>query len=105
MKVIKIEKHGCNYIVGFEGGAVRHLCGSEIELQAWLEKKTKKKQKGVEKPIKVRYNKYIIKKRKEVKIMKMVIVKIGGVIVDKDCYSLAKIREIEKAGFTVESVK
>ena len=37
--------------------------------------------------------------------MKMVIVKIGGVVVDKDCYSLAKIREIEKAGFTVESVK
>ena len=37
--------------------------------------------------------------------MKMVVVKIGGVIVDKDCYSLAKIREIEKAGFTVESVK
>ena len=37
--------------------------------------------------------------------MKMVIVKIGGVIVDKDCYSLAKIREIEKAGFTVESIK
>ena len=31
MKVIKIEKHGCNYIVGFEGGAVRHFCGSEIE--------------------------------------------------------------------------
>ena len=37
--------------------------------------------------------------------MKMVIVKIGGVVVDKDCYSLAKIHEIEKAGFTVESVK
>lgn len=37
--------------------------------------------------------------------MKMVIVKIGGIVVDKDCYSLAKIREIEKAGFTVESVK
>lgn len=37
--------------------------------------------------------------------MKMVIVKIGGVVIDKDCYSLAKIREIEKAGFTVESVK
>ena len=37
--------------------------------------------------------------------MKMVIVKIGGVVVDKDCYSLTKIREIEKAGFTVESVK
>lgn len=37
--------------------------------------------------------------------MKMVVVKIGGVVVDKDCYSLAKIREIEKAGFTVESVK
>ena len=37
--------------------------------------------------------------------MKMVVVKIGGVIVDKDCYSLAKIREIEKAGFTVESIK
>lgn len=37
--------------------------------------------------------------------MKMVIIKIGGVVVDKDCYSLAKIREIEKAGFTVESVK
>ena len=37
--------------------------------------------------------------------MKMVIVKIGGVVVDKDCYTLAKIREIEKAGFTVESVK
>ena len=37
--------------------------------------------------------------------MKMVVVKIGGIIVDKDCYSLAKIREIEKAGFTVESVK
>ena len=37
--------------------------------------------------------------------MKMVIVKIGGVVVDKDCYSFAKIREIEKAGFTVESVK
>ena len=36
--------------------------------------------------------------------MKMVIIKIGGVVVDKDCYSLAKIREIEKAGFTVESV-
>ena len=31
--------------------------------------------------------------------------KIGGIVVDKDCYSLAKIREIEKAGFTVESVK
>ena len=42
MKVIKIEKHGCNYIVGFKGGAVRHFCGSEIEFQAWLEKKTKK---------------------------------------------------------------
>ena len=27
------------------------------------------------------------------------------IVVDKDCYSLAKIREIEKAGFTVESVK
>ena len=37
--------------------------------------------------------------------MKMVVVKIGGVVIDKDCYSLAKIREIEKAGFTVESVK
>ena len=37
--------------------------------------------------------------------MKMVIVEIGVVVVDKDCYSLAKIREIEKAGFTVESVK
>ena len=37
--------------------------------------------------------------------MKMVIVKIDGVVVDKDCYSLVKIREIEKAGFTVESVK
>ena len=37
--------------------------------------------------------------------MKMVVVKIGGVVVDKDCYSLAKIREIEKAGFTVESIK
>ena len=37
--------------------------------------------------------------------MKMVIVKIGGVVVDKDCYTLAKIREIEKAGFTVESGK
>jgi hypothetical protein len=37
--------------------------------------------------------------------MKMVVVKLGGVVVDKDCYSLAKIREIEKAGFTVESVK
>lgn len=37
--------------------------------------------------------------------MKMVVVKIGGVVVDKDCYTLAKICEIEKAGFTVESVK
>ena len=37
--------------------------------------------------------------------MKMVVVKIDGVVVDKDCYSLIKIREIEKAGFTVESVK
>ena len=37
--------------------------------------------------------------------MKMVVIKIDGVIVDKDCYSLVKIREIEKAGFTVESVK
>lgn len=37
--------------------------------------------------------------------MKMVVVKIGGVVIDKDCYSLTKIREIEKAGFTVESVK
>ena len=37
--------------------------------------------------------------------MKMVVIKIGGVVVDKDCYTLAKIREIEKAGFTVESVK
>lgn len=37
--------------------------------------------------------------------MKMVVVKIDGVVVDKDCYSLVKIREIEKAGFTVESVK
>ena len=37
--------------------------------------------------------------------MKMVVIKIDGVIVDKDCYSLAKIREIEKAGFTVESIK
>ena len=37
--------------------------------------------------------------------MKMVVVKLGGVVVDKDYYSLAKIREIEKAGFTVESVK
>ena len=37
--------------------------------------------------------------------MKMVVIKIGGVVVDKDCYSLAKIREIEKAGFTVESIK
>ena len=37
--------------------------------------------------------------------MKMVVIKIGGVVIDKDCYSLAKIREIEKAGFTVESVK
>ena len=37
--------------------------------------------------------------------MKMVVIKIGGFVVDKDCYSLAKIREIEKAGFTVESVK
>lgn len=37
--------------------------------------------------------------------MKMVVVKIGGVVVDKDCYTLAKIREIEKAGFIVESVK
>ena len=37
--------------------------------------------------------------------MKMVVVKIDGVVVDKDCYSLAKIREIEKAGFTVESIK
>ena len=61
--------------------------------------------KKVDKPHKVCYNKYIIKIRKEVKIMKMVIVKIGGVVIDKDCYSLAKIREIEKAGFTVESVK
>ena len=67
--------------------------------------KTETYKKGVDKPHKVWYNKYIIKKRKEVKIMKMVIVKIGGVVVDKDCYSLAKIREIEKAGFTVESVK
>ena len=31
MKVVKIERHGCNYIVGFEGGEVRHLCGSEVE--------------------------------------------------------------------------
>ena len=37
--------------------------------------------------------------------MKMVIVKIGGVVVDKDCYLLSKIREIEKAGYIVESVK
>ena len=37
--------------------------------------------------------------------MKMVVVKIDGVVVDKDCYSLAKIHEIEKAGFTVESIK
>ena len=37
--------------------------------------------------------------------MKMVVIKIGGIVIDKDCYSLAKIREIEKAGFTVESVK
>ena len=37
--------------------------------------------------------------------MKMIIVKIDGVVIDKDCYSLVKIREIEKAGFTVESVK
>lgn len=37
--------------------------------------------------------------------MKMVVVKIGGVVIDKDCYTLAKIREIEKAGFTVEGVK
>ena len=37
--------------------------------------------------------------------MEMVSVKVGGVVGDKDCYSLAKIREIEKAGFTVESVK
>ena len=37
--------------------------------------------------------------------MKMVVIKIGGVVVDKDCYSLVKIREIEKAGFTVESIK
>ena len=37
--------------------------------------------------------------------MKMVVIKIDGVVVDKDCYSLVKIREIEKAGFTVESVK
>ena len=37
--------------------------------------------------------------------MKMVVVKLGGVVVDRDYYSLAKIREIEKAGFTVESVK
>ena len=37
--------------------------------------------------------------------MKMVVVKIDGVVVHKDCYSLAKIREIEKAGFTVESIK
>lgn len=37
--------------------------------------------------------------------MKMVVIKISGIVIDKDCYSLAKIREIEKAGFTVESVK
>ena len=42
MKVVKIERYGCNYIVGFKGGAVRHLCGSEVEFQAWREKKTKK---------------------------------------------------------------
>ena len=42
MKVIKIERHGQNDSVGFEGGAVRHFCCSEIEFQAWLEKKTKK---------------------------------------------------------------
>ena len=27
--------------------------------------------------------------------MKMVVIKIDGVVVDKDCYSLVKIREIE----------
>lgn len=53
MKAIKIERHGCNYIVGFEGGAVRHFCGSEVEFKAWLEKKTKKQKKGVDKPNKV----------------------------------------------------
>ena len=37
--------------------------------------------------------------------MKMVVIKIDGVVVDKDCYSLVKIREIEKVGFTVESIK
>ena len=42
MKVVNIERHGCNYIVGCEGGVVLHFCGSEVELQACLEKKTKK---------------------------------------------------------------
>ncbi len=42
MTVVKIERYGCNYTVGFEGGAVRHFHGSEIEFKNWLEKKTKK---------------------------------------------------------------
>lgn len=57
MKVVKIERHGCNYIVGFEGGAVRHFCGSEAEFQVWLEKKIRKQQKGVDKPLETWYNK------------------------------------------------
>lgn len=52
MKVVKIERHGCNYTIGFEGGAVRHFCGSEVEFQAWLEKKIKKQQKGLTNPTK-----------------------------------------------------
>ena len=68
-----------------------------------MRRKQESSKKGLTNPLKHG----IIKKNKErgKKIMKMVIVKIGGVVVDKDCYSLAKIREIEKAGFTVESVK
>lgn len=35
----------------------------------------------------------------------VVTIKVDGVVVDKDFYSIKRIKEMEKAGFVVESAK
>lgn len=38
----KIERRGNNYTVLFEGGAIRHFFGSEVDFKEWLERTEKK---------------------------------------------------------------
>lgn len=46
-----------------------------------------------------------IKKREERLLNMVVTIKVNGVVVDKDFYSIKRIKEMEKAGFVVESAK